>query len=65
MGIVAAIEPDFRLFPEQVLGEIDQRTLGKALHPRRPARGRPQTLRGTLRRPVWWLKKDLNFIFKG
>ena len=32
---------------------------------RRPARGQPQTLRGTLRRPVSRLKKDLHFIFKG
>ena len=30
----------------------------------RPARGRAQTLHGTLRRSVSSLKKDLNFIFK-
>ena len=32
--------------------------------PRRPAHGRPQTLRGTAWRPVSRLKKDLHFIFK-
>ena len=39
MRVVAAVEPDLRLFAQHGAGGVDERARGQALHARRPVRG--------------------------